>query len=668
MAAKPNKRPRWHLVYYALAVFDLVAIGSSLSLSHMTMSIYRVSIEEDQVQANNLMGFTQLSLLAQQTNAPGNDVFDSKAVEQERSRRNKALREFEADLNKISLELEKTITGEEFRGLSSTLEVIRGAMAEMVEEADHIFKYFESGRGELAGTRMATMDRKYANLMNGISAAVQSIQDIQARNFDEQLQEATRLRKFEYLIGGFIFLMVAAVTAYGRKIARIMREHEETTEAARRAAEDANRAKSEFLASMSHEIRTPMNGVLGMVNSLLGTKLTPVQRDDVEIIKESGETLLSLLDDILDVSKIEAGQMELEHIDISVSRILDVASALWESRAEAKGLTLAIENRLERSDVIRTDGGRLRQVLFNLIGNAIKFTETGEIRVLVTKTKVAGDNVCLRFEVRDTGIGLTKEAIGRLFQPFSQADSSTTRKYGGSGLGLSICKSLVEMLNGEIGVESEPGEGTCFWFNIIAELGNAANVEPDDGVVANADNTITKIGRTLRILVAEDNQINQRVVASLLQPLQCQLHIVENGLEAVKAVQRESFDLVLMDVQMPEMDGPTATKTIRLLKDKDVASIPIIALTANAMKGDREKYLAAGMDDHVSKPIDQRALVGAIMRCTDNPQIDVSSLDRADERASLRQPILPDDAAESTLSGLMAEIGDLVGDEQEKAS
>ncbi len=383
-------------------------------------------------------------------------------------------------------------------------------------------------------------------------------------------------------------------------------ESAESALEARRAAQ----AKSDFLAMMSHEMRTPLNGIIGMTSVLLSRDFGSADRDYLETIRQSGETLLTLINDLLDFSKIEAGCLDLESETFPLSDAIQGALQMVKSLAAHKGLTLAATVDPRLPVVVRGDVVRLRQVLLNLLSNAIKFTPQGCIEL---KADLASENANayeLRFSVTDQGIGMTPEQQSRLFKPFSQAETSTARRFGGTGLGLAISKRLTEMMGGQIGLTSAPGKGSSFWFT--AQLGKP---EEEEGETDSSPAIETALQATstaqASILLAEDNPINQKVAMLMLRRLGYSVDVVQTGAEAVQAVAFKRYDLVLMDCQMPDMDGFEATRHIRASGGVS-AAIPVIAMTANAFAKDREACLAAGMTDYLAKPVRERELAAKI--------------------------------------------------------
>ncbi|HET6976483.1 MAG TPA: response regulator [Pyrinomonadaceae bacterium] len=757
-----SSSPKWHRVYYLLAAFDVVIVLMTLVLNYQILHIYELSAKASQQWTERRNDMDELGKLASAVNAPGNNVFDSHDVAAESGAMSAALAVFNQHLTdsrkEVLAQVNKKDQGLEFAQshvniLTQHFDAVGTSMDQMTSEADLIFNYFRQNQPGPAGKRMATMDQKYANLLASLSQLREDITEIQGKLLQKETASAESLRRFEYGIASLVLLMVCGAIVYGHKIKNQMEKSTRDLAHAHTTAIESARMKSEFLANMSHEIRTPMNGVIGMTGLLLDTELTSEQREFAETIRSSGDMLLTIINDVLDFSKIEAGKLQFEELDFVLTNAIEETIDLLAPRAHDKKLEFVS---LVYKDVplgLRGDPGRLRQVLTNLIGNAIKFTESGEVVVRAEKESEDAKHVSIRFSVTDTGIGISEDAQQRLFQPFTQADGSTTRKYGGTGLGLAISRQLVELMGGEVGLQSVIGEGSVFWFtarfekqvepintspidlNVLAglrvlivddnmtnrkilshQLGSRGmtHTEAESGVSALAflraavrtdqafdlaildlmmpgmdgfelahaiksDPVIAKtplvmltsygdrggsteaqqlgiaafLAKPVRqsalfeclanvvraphitkapvaitpkatpievqptsnklILIAEDNVVNQKVAIRQLRKLGYRADAVANGREVIEALARIPYDLVLMDCQMPEMDGYEATAEIRRYEATSQRT-PVIAMTAHALEGDRARCIAAGMDDYVSKPVKPEELQRVIER------------------------------------------------------
>jgi PAS domain S-box-containing protein len=392
---------------------------------------------------------------------------------------------------------------------------------------------------------------------------------------------------------------------------------------AREQALAASKAKSSFLANMSHEIRTPLNAIVGITDLMFDTGLSPQQKDYVGTIQESSKSLLAIVNDILDFSKIEAGRIELEVSDFELQKVIDGVCEILAGRAQGKGLEFSCSVDPQIPSLLRGDSGRLRQILLNLGDNAVKFTAQGNVTIRVEPERPSKEGVLVRFSVVDTGIGIAPENQDLIFQGFTQADSSITRRFGGTGLGLSICKQLVKIMGGEIGLTSPlngaNGGGSCFWFIIPFQTKAADEPTVGDAAPETSESfpfsTVIGFPKTVKILLAEDNPVNQKVTVAILQKAGYSVDVVENGKKAVEAAERIHYDLVLMDLQMPEMDGLRAAELLRAKPERE-GCLPIIALTANAEKEERERCLSSGIQDYITKPIQPKDLIAKVEKWT----------------------------------------------------
>jgi signal transduction histidine kinase/ActR/RegA family two-component response regulator len=444
---------------------------------------------------------------------------------------------------------------------------------------------------------------------DGLADALHLFHELQVHQIELQLQnEALQLSETEARQA------VQGLVALRGRLEQEVVDRTAALVSAREAADAANHAKSLFLSNMSHELRTPLNGVMGMIGLALGRATDPRQIDWLQKANSSAAHLLSIINDVLDLAKIEADKLTLVQVDFRLGSVLDLLVDLLTGQATGKGVGFSVDidpPQLAGQHLLG-DAQRLRQVLLNLAGNAVKFTDVGSVCISVSQVQAAHDELLLRFEVRDTGLGISPDDLGRLFKEFAQVDNSSTRLRGGTGLGLAICKRLVEAMRGEIGVESVPGVGSTFWFTARFGVAEAQPVRPSlPEAAAPLARLIDEFTGT-SVLLVEDNPINQQLMRALLEQAGLAVSVADNGAIAVAAARAAPFALILMDLHMPELDGIAATRAIRVIPG--YAHTPIVALTSSAFDEDRQRCLEAGMDDHIAKPIAAADLFGAMLK------------------------------------------------------
>ncbi len=546
--------------------------------------------------------------------------YDRKSIEMNRAAAPNSIYTASAylQLGNVFLQLHTADSALYYLNLARTIDERIGARRGLVDGYLSLAKaYAAAGDYESAYTFLTKGSALHDSIYNVDKSRILADMEAKYQASKSERQIATQDRELEHdrfinysIIGIAVVLCLVAALFYRneRKLRRINTE----LAAAKERAEASERLEHQFLANMSHEIRTPMNAVLGMTTLLLDSSLSTKQRDYLEAIEASADNLLVIINDILDLSKLQAGKMELEHIPFRLLDVTGHAMDIMRLKAEGRGLTLTEEIAESTPKVVIGDPARLSQVLMNLLSNAVKFTERGSVKILVSAVTAGERHMKVRIAVRDTGIGIPKEKLNSIFDSFSQADAETSRKYGGTGLGLTISRTLVELQGGHIGVESKPGNGSEFSFTIPYEVaGEGVFVEPEATASIDAASL-----RGMHVLLVEDNEYNQIVLTDTLRNMipEVSVELASNGLEAITLVQSFAFDLVLMDVQMPEMDGIEATKHIRTHLPRTKRDVPIIALTASVIKSEIDRCFAAGMNDYVPKPFKQDELFRVIAK------------------------------------------------------
>lgn len=618
-------RPRWYLLYFVLAALDVVTVLASLMINQQMMQIYLDAVDVNREWSVRHGKYIELGQLASAVNAPGNDVFDSQDVAAESLRMRAALQKFDEQFAEARADVRGNVGAEHAPRLLADFEAIRLAMREMVDEANQIFGYFAKGEGKLAGQRMATMDRKFAGVNRSLSRLARNAWSIQSLYLDRQIEAAHVIKQLQYLIVGLVILMILGALYYGSRIYRavLLADAEraanfDAVTQARAAADAASEAKSRFLANMSHEIRTPLNTVFLTLDMLKDSALGDEQRHYLAMAKSSSQSLRRLIDDLLDLSKIEAGKLDLSMVPFALAPFVQQLCAPFASRAAAKGIRFSAKLSPDLPQVAVGDALRIGQIVGNLLDNAIKFTHAGSVELVVERRQglpaEAGVHearrVALRFSVSDTGIGLTPEQQTLVFEDFVQADASTTRRYGGTGLGLSIARRLAVLMGGQLGLESHARGGSTFWFEIALPAGDLTPLgKATPGSVTGTAYSLA--GH--RILIVEDAADSRAIMAAMLRELGATVDEAGDGLQAVAAAEGRRFDLILMDIAMPGIDGFEATRRIRA-SEVGRQEVPIVGLTAHAMDGVLEKCLDAGMDDYLAKPATRDQIVIVLRR------------------------------------------------------
>ena len=627
------KSPKLYVLYCGLALLQLVCLTIGLLITHRIIETFSAAITENQGWSVRHARFGDLYTLASEVDAPGNAIFDSSDAKGEIIRLEAANNAFLRKAAVLDDDLKALVKNAFSDDLRSDLAAIVQAMSRIAENGRSIISLHASGNLKDATNVMSAMDREYANVIGWISHSITDIQDYQKENFDRQNSQVDKLRMIEYFATMVIVSLLLAMSLYGRHLAKLMARAEATrekqkAELARQAeelrivaerAQSASVAKSRFLANMSHEIRTPMNGVLGMTDLLLRSDLSQKQRHFAEMIYQSGTSLLAIINDILDISRIESAKLELESQEFDAWTTVESCVELLAESAQRKGLILNLFMAPDVPAVVIGDSVRLRQILMNLIGNAIKFTSKGEIELIVEQEGSSGGNAIIKFTVRDTGIGIPAERLASLFKPFQQADSSITRRYGGTGLGLSITRQLVQMMGGDIGMESVPGEGTVVTFSISLPVGRARRAASGECDLA---------GKT--ILIVDDRQANREILEAHVQDAGGTTDTAITGGSAVDLLRFKhkagaAYDVAIIDMMLPDMTGFDVLRNVRAATGR--IATRFIMLSSGAAPAQSREAKEQGFHSFLMKPILRRDLVAAIKAAIGAPECDLYARD-----------------------------------------
>ncbi len=597
---------REQIVFYAMIALTVIALISTATFRQRTTESMVHIANSNRVWNGYLDLLLKLEVRAGAVNAPGNDVFDSRNVPLERAQFREQQAQFDRDLGALQYAVSATMTQEDLPVARVQLQAVKEIESRMAASSETIFDRLESGRVEDAAKAMAIMDKHYADLRAALQELRMKWSGVEAGYEAQQMDVIDSTKNLNSIVMAVNLLFILGLVFSGHRIFHRLRASEHELIEARNEAVRAGQVKANFIANISHEIRTPINGIMGMARLLADVGLTREASHHVQTIRRCGTTLLALINDVLLFSKMESARVTLQNRPFDIRRAVEDVRELLSAVASEKGLALSCRLDPVVPRYLVGDDTRFRQVLMNLVGNAIKFTDRGSVVIDVSATPVGGNRYDVRMAVVDTGIGIAPEAQGKLFQAFYQVrDGQAADRMGGTGLGLAICRAICEAMGGTIKVQSEVGRGTTFVVYFRAEgVADVSTIPSERPAAVDAE-----LGARcpLRLLLVEDNATNQVVTVQFLAKIGYRTDVAADGQEALEMIARRAYDLILMDCRMPRMDGFEATKRIRERQAGGHRPV-IVALTASAFEEDRNKCLAAGMDDVLAKPVDLEVL------------------------------------------------------------